>query len=242
MGVSLPTGPTEARIYSIGDTVTINGNEFHEVLYGLIDTTISPTLVWTHIRVDFNGFVYDCNDGNIVSAFDLSLGQLVKDSVPSSPDYTVVKLDSVLLLNGRSKRRYYLIPSVSSDTIVWIEDIGRIYAPHKPTSILFSDGNSYINCIYQNSPLFPNYTFTRLSTNEEEIEEYSISPNPSSGQLRIKGIRRIQEIELYSIQGKFIQRFTNTESINIGNLQNGIYLIKITDENAKPTFKRIQKE
>ena len=248
MGVSLPTGPTEARIFSIGDTVTINGNECHEVLYGLTDTTVSPSLVWTHIRVDSNGFVYDCNDGKVVSAFNLGLGQIVQDSVPSSPDYTVVKLDSILLLNGQTKRRYYLIPSFFSDTIVWIEDIGSIYAPHKPTSVLFSDGNSYINCIYQNgtiiynSPLFPNCTFTRLSTNELEIEEYSISPNPTSGQLRIEGISRIQKIELYSIQGKFIQRFTNTEFINIGNLQNGIYLIKMIDEDGKPTFKRIQKE
>jgi hypothetical protein len=248
MGVSLPTGPTEARIFSIGDTVTINGNECHEVLYGRTDTTVSPFLVWTHIRVDSNGFVYDCIDGKVVSAFNLSLGQLVQDSVPFSPDYTVVKLDSILLLNGQTKRRYYLIPSISSDTIVWIEDIGSIYAPHIPTSVLFSDGISYINCIYQNgtiiynSPLFPNCTFTRLSTNELEIEEYSVSPNPTSGQLRIEGISRIQKIELYSIHGKFIQRITNTESINIENLQNGIYLVKIVDEDGKPTFKKIQKE
>lgn len=86
-----------------------------------------------------------------------------------------------------------------------------------------------------------------LSNQEFELKNIAIFPNPSSGIYNISsGDKAIDKIEIYDVSGKTIKtinNFSNSNSENkldINEISNGIYFLKITSENQK-TIKRIIK-
>ena len=77
--------------------------------------------------------------------------------------------------------------------------------------------------------IFKDYT---LSSPDFYLNEIKIYPNPSSSHVFIKSpTNLITKIELYNLLGERIQSLNNNvESINISNLDSGIYLLKIYAE------------
>ncbi len=83
-----------------------------------------------------------------------------------------------------------------------------------------------------------------LSTNEEEFEKISIYPNPASDKLYFSGnFSKIESLEIFSIQGKLIQKFDSISTeIDILQLKTGIYFVKLmTSEGKKLSLKFIKK-
>ena len=71
------------------------------------------------------------------------------------------------------------------------------------------------------------------TVNEISQNEVSIYPNPAHDFLHIKLNRsEIKEISIYNLSGQRILR-TNSESVNIYQLKQGIYLLKIIDESGR---------
>ena len=68
------------------------------------------------------------------------------------------------------------------------------------------------------------------------MHDISIYPNPANTQLSIdNGDIAMQELLLYDISGRLLKRVSvhaNTTSLDVSDLQNGIYLIKITTRDA----------
>ena len=66
-----------------------------------------------------------------------------------------------------------------------------------------------------------------------------IYPNPSSGNIKIESNSNITQINIYSIEGKLMQRFdrvnSKTPSIDISDLNKGLYLIEVLDRNRNWT-------
>ena len=86
-----------------------------------------------------------------------------------------------------------------------------------------------------------------LSNQEFELKNIAIYPNPSSRIFNISsGDKQIDKIEIYDVSGKNIKtinNFSNNNSENkldINEVSNGIYFVKITSENQN-TIKRIIK-
>jgi hypothetical protein len=59
----------------------------------------------------------------------------------------------------------------------------------------------------------------------------NVYPNPVSNVLNIKSDERIESIEIYSLEGKLMSRTTNSNSINVAEFSNGIYLLKVQTVN-----------
>ncbi len=86
------------------------------------------------------------------------------------------------------------------------------------------------------------------SADSFELRNFSIYPNPSNGVINIKFERESEDkiqIEMFDLQGRSIytKRFTQNqylfdESLNIGRVANGLYLLKVTQGN-RSTTKRI---
>ncbi len=70
----------------------------------------------------------------------------------------------------------------------------------------------------------------------------NLYPNPVTNFLNLKSINQSATISIYDIQGKltFSQQNINNQ-INVGNLQNGVYFIKINDNNKITTEKFIKR-
>jgi hypothetical protein len=68
----------------------------------------------------------------------------------------------------------------------------------------------------------------------ENESSFQIYPNPVSEILTIDSKVPIEKIELYSLEGKAIKINTDISNthINVSNLANGVYLLKIASENA----------
>lgn len=82
--------------------------------------------------------------------------------------------------------------------------------------------------------------------NEVEGFEFSVYPNPTSGEFTIKGLNAnsIESVILYSTQGRAVRTVeinSDLQLINISDLPNGMYLLHITDTDGNVEAKTINK-
>ena len=78
--------------------------------------------------------------------------------------------------------------------------------------------------------LNPNLTECyNLSVESINTYEIGISPNPTYGTISISGRENIENIKIYSIDGKEVSSFNDTTKINLSHFKDGIYFLKIKD-------------
>jgi hypothetical protein len=80
-----------------------------------------------------------------------------------------------------------------------------------------------------------------VSTAEMEYE-ISVYPNPSNGQINIKGISSLDskvDIQVFDIQGNLILQTQNVDIINLGNQAEGLYFVTISIDNQEVLIKKI---
>lgn len=70
----------------------------------------------------------------------------------------------------------------------------------------------------------------------------SVYPNPTSGLVNLQSDEKIQSIQLISIEGKLVRKYASSSQLNIQDLPNGVYLLKIQLENGKFEIKKIVKK
>jgi len=82
-----------------------------------------------------------------------------------------------------------------------------------------------------------------LATNEiESISELAVYPNPTSDYIKIKSNVEIKNIQIIDINGRLINTVAfSDEQIYMGNLENGMYIAKITDINGNIKSEKIIK-
>jgi len=94
------------------------------------------------------------------------------------------------------------------------------------------------------NPLELNFDITdclnALNDNQFEISNISISPNPVSYILNINSITEIDKVEIYNVTGNKLSEYFNTSSINVSNLEQGIYFTKIYSQGNIASHKIIK--
>ena len=79
-----------------------------------------------------------------------------------------------------------------------------------------------------------------LEDNVLDQTNISISPNPAQNYFTANSSENIEEITLFDILGKKIKSVSNTTTVNISNLTNGIYLANIQTASGTITKKVIK--
>ena len=84
-----------------------------------------------------------------------------------------------------------------------------------------------------------------LSTSFPEFSNFKFSyyPNPSSNQVNLFAEKNISKVELFNLLGQKVLSNTvnaSQKQLNIDNLQKGMYLMEVSIDNAKKTFKIIK--
>jgi hypothetical protein len=82
-----------------------------------------------------------------------------------------------------------------------------------------------------------------LGVDDFGLKASSISPNPSNGNFTIETKTGLDQINVYSLIGTLIQTIevkdkSNTVEVSLKNLQSGIYLIELQNDQEK-TWKKI---
>lgn len=96
--------------------------------------------------------------------------------------------------------------------------------------VVFEDGevlnflNNYNNCINRTA-LRQNPAL--LSDSEFLTEQAMIYPNPVSDILKIKTAGTLDKVEIFDSNGRMVQHAVNSSAIDVANLANGLYFIKI---------------
>jgi len=81
-----------------------------------------------------------------------------------------------------------------------------------------------------------------VGINEINAIQVALFPNPTTGKLTVSATAAIQMIEIGSLTGQVVATYSETNSIDISELINGVYIAKITTVNNKTTVKRIVKK
>ena len=179
---------------------------------------------------------------NIDSGFSYSI-----DERYSSHYQVLVYIDTIELNTGEKRRRWNLSGGGGNWGGEWIEGIGEIegvglFNPFVNDDTWGGDGFTF-TCFQHNqesiySPLCKDCDCREAPTHVTEINqlEISISPNPTSNQLRVTNYE-LQEmnIEIYDVVGKVVHRHSNDASeivIDISHLPIGVYFMKISTENS----------
>lgn len=180
--------------------------------------------------------------GNSISFLDISnnldLRFLLCDN-NQIIDLDVSNNTSLLLLYCNNNQLTSLdVRNTNNSNMIDIYPYDRAFdATNNPDLIcIFVDNTSWseTNWLYIDS----NSTFVAteqdcidLGVLDYEKHVFSIYPNPVNKTIYFTNNDIIKTLSIFNVQGKLIKEFKNQESYNVNNLKNGIYYIKIKDEN-----------
>lgn len=227
--------------YSSNVTINYNGN-------GTISSSVADIWNGTNwVTSDRTIFTYDGNNNLI-----LQDGQ-VWDGTNWSSDN---KLEKTYDSNGNAiteKESYLengsfvvaLNETNNFDTSALMSNFSNPFKDKTGIDFIFS-GNGIVNKILNktgvNTRTTYNYGEQTASVNDFNAIDFSIYPNPTSSIIKINDSNfSIKNVELYSILGKKVMTSTKNK-LNLQNLVNGVYLLKIETESGEFAAKRIIKK
>ena len=187
-------------------------------------------------------------------AYDFSLNlndTFITNASGCQVEMIVDSIDTVSILDGSLRKRMFLTGLFED---VWIEGIGSTYGlPHPFLYFCSADFFTELNCFHQNDTLlymsgvFPNCLYNTVSVGENQsMTKVSIGPNPFSD-YTILGLKHsglsMGILEIFNCSGQSVRRssFSSQEEMRIerGNLNSGVYYLKLSDSSENSTFGEI---
>jgi len=246
--------------YGINGDTLINGINYKKI-YSLSDSTLTNnnSIYFAAIR-EQNKKVYTVIGSfpeEILYNFNLNVGDTIRYHYSlvwngaANFSRVVTKIDSILLLNGKYRKRWSFDPADNcalGDTV--IEGIGSVinrglFNPF--VNDMLTNGDSWhFECfkhndtvLYLDNPLC-NQCFCSLLTDINKIEErenLGVFPNPFSTQVNIQTCKDFKNATL-TVYNSFGQRIKQIENIsgksitlNRDNLPCGLYILRLTQDN-----------
>lgn len=132
--------------------------------------------------------------------------------------YTLTIIFLFSFLNSTAQNADEIIEHEQKSTIL-LNDKSNIVV--KQTSQSISNSNKFSN----------NY--------KNDVLVINISPNPSRHFIQVSGLKKTEYYRIYNILGKEVSKglISENETINIQNLKNGLYLLKINNTGSKKFLK-----
>ncbi|WP_435522873.1 T9SS type A sorting domain-containing protein [Chryseobacterium indoltheticum] len=78
----------------------------------------------------------------------------------------------------------------------------------------------------------------------EAIPKLAVSPNPTSGILKITAKNEIEKVEITNVTGQRLMNFQPNSAhaeLNISQLKEGVYLVKVSSKQQSQVYKIIKK-
>ena len=235
---------------------------------GINDNIIASPLALVNEVVSISLWIKNDNNigewnGIITTQPDVSQGFLLQENQNDKYDLTVATGTSYvdLFSNNSISNQWDHFVCIISDDLMSIYINGVLDATQSVGSYsLYSTANLCIGSRYDYNEWFKGKLddigiWNRTLTQQEITDLYdsnslgiddlnqldiSIYPNPVIDKLFIQGLSNPTKISVYDILGKLVLSKTTSSEINVDNLQSGIYILKIVD-NQKEIVRRFIK-
>ena len=166
------------------------------------------------------------------SLYDLYCGGM------SEPCDTFMIVDSIYYaeINGESRKHYLLNVCYFDFPDLYIEGVGGLNGFHDcgREQIPITGGPNHLFCAYKNDNFYyqnPHYNFCFFTNTEDfDISEIQIYPNPATSILNIVSEENIESVEILNISGQIVNYKTvsnNIAKVDISALSSGVYFAKI---------------
>ncbi len=83
---------------------------------------------------------------------------------------------------------------------------------------------------------------TIMDVGENTLLDFSVYPNPTTGILNIQSNKTIVQIEIHNLLGQLVLTNSNKNTIDISSVSQGVYFIKIMNENGNIGSQKVVKE
>ncbi|WGD35724.1 T9SS type A sorting domain-containing protein [Olleya sp. YS] len=242
--------------------VTDNNNQFFRASNSLENkiwfNLSSDTGVHSQILLGYVNNASDADDGKAYDAFEHApLGQnaLVYFNIPQSNKKFVIqgKASSSLTVNEVVSLGFF--SSIQSPTIftlsidhfqgdffnnqtVYLKD-NALNVCHNLTAQSYSFSSEIGNFANRFDVVFD--SCESLGISENTIDDIAVFPNPTKSILTVKSKTEIASLKVYNSLGQLILTEINANQLNISNLSEGVYFLKIKDINKRFKMVRIIK-
>ena len=228
--------------YSNKDTL-IDEQVYRQLLES--DEEIGDSYTGTRIFYRNSGdkvYAYDLGEAKeyLVYDFGLDVGEVFRSNIfddDTQEGLLVTAIDSITLDDGSKRKRLQLSCLFDGETqegwdYYWIEGIGSDYGVQLKWGYCYFDAiNSRLQCYYEDEQLTyqPQGQCWLVPTTDLVYQDLSIYPNPASDRLQIITEEAVNEVQIINTQGQLIMQGSD-KVINIEALPQGVYMIKVTNE------------
>lgn len=127
---------------------------------------------------------------------------------------------------------------------------GGYYGQTPPAPFTSTHSSGALTFVFMSDYRFPysgweaDVTCTPLSVADIAFENFSYYPNPVQNTLSLKAVNNIENITVYNLLGQEVMSIKPNSPIptlEMGNMQTGTYLMKVTIDGNYKTFRVIKK-
>lgn len=203
-----------------------------------------------------NAFTFGSFTGGLNSAASFT-PLLTVDNIAASTNGSSVILSYTPLTNTwELKVRQDLVTSLPDPQA----STANAYVASTPATVV---DNTFTNLVTSNMMLYYNYSGTNgiymdnlkvtsgptitppvlAISDVKNNENLSIHPNPAKDYFIIESKKTVNEVAIYSVEGKMVKNLSNLKSnkVDVSSLAKGVYLVKILSDNVQ-TIKKLIKD
>lgn len=243
-------GDSQYEIARLGDEIEFEGQTYREltVLYDDLNYIVPFGLFReedkkVYVRY-YSTAVPHITDEELYYDFNLQVGDLFEVGYIDEPEYIqLMAIEEVVLEDGSVRNKFVFDIGWEYDfPEVWIEGVGSLsginwrYRPGWTAS-----GFAKLMCYFEDDGLVWTGGECWDDVDETTAEQVSVYPNPAKENVLIQGVEPT-EVQVYNALGQVVKTVRGTNEIDLSGLVEGVYLVRITDDDGRSYAGRVMKE
>ncbi|PCJ65000.1 MAG: hypothetical protein COA58_12075 [Bacteroidetes bacterium] len=214
--------------YYVNGKQTIDGVEYCQLYVSMKDTL--DFKLWGLYRVEGEKvYIREYNGDFLFYDFGLEVGDTF--NAGNGGVFTVQKVDSLLLEDGVHR-------IIDFGSASFIRGIGSPQGLFSFMGVNVSGFSNELVCFSKNGKaLYPRsfdstcYEITKLGIEKTNSIRVKVFPNPTNGFIHIEGVESGDRLELVDVFGRLIFVEKNSDTLDVRNVQSGIYKLIIARDN-----------
>lgn len=244
-------GDSRNEIARLGNEIEFEGQTYREltVLYDELNYTVPFGLLReegkkVYLR-RYSTAIPHIMEEEVYYDFNLQVGDWFSVGDEVEPGFIqVMAIEEVVLEDGSVRNKYVFNEGWGvnpEEPEVWIEGIGSLSGIHwRYIPGWTASGFAYLQCYFEDETLLWTDGECWDDTEENLSENISLYPNPTNGILYVDA-ENLQKVEVLNLFGQKVQS-QGGSTIDLSGLGNGVYFVKVTDEEGRVEVRKVVKE